>query len=400
MNTPKLNSQRRYDLDWLRVSAIAAVFVFHSGRFFDTNGWHVKNPATYFGMQVWTTFLANWLMPLIFVISGASLYYALGSRGARKFFEDKVKRLFVPLVVGIFTHVILGVYLERITNHQFTGSLFEFIPHYFQGWYGFGGNFAWMGLHLWYLLVLFVYSLLFYPLFSWLRAGLGKRPLEVFSGFLALPGAMYLLGLPVAILLVVLNPREFTGMRDFGGWPLIVYVLFFLYGFIIVSHDGLQMRIQQFRWVSLAAGILCISSLLVLWASQGDPAFGSSRYLQVFGIYGLSSWCWILAFFGFGFRHFTQNKPILAYASEAVLPFYILHQTILLSVGYYVTRWAIPDPVKFFSISLSSFIITMLLYEFLIRRSIFLRFLFGMKPVLKAQLKRSFLPNQIAAAKE
>lgn len=393
-------SEHRNDLDWLRVLSILVVFIFHCGRFFDTDGWHVKNPVRHEAVMVWTGFLVSWMMPLMFLISGASIWYALKSKGAGVFIRDRALRLLVPLVVGIFSHIALQVYLERRSFSGFEGSFFRFYPVYFHGWYGFGGNFAWMGLHLWYLLVLFVYSLLFYPLFSWLRAGLGKRPLEVFSGFLALPGAMYLLGLPVAILLVVLNPREFTGMRDFGGWPLIVYVLFFLYGFIIVSHDGLQMRIQQFRWVSLAAGILCISSLLVLWASQGDPAFGSSRYLQVFGIYGLSSWCWILAFFGFGFRHFTQNKPILAYASEAVLPFYILHQTILLSVGYYVTRWAIPDPVKFFSISLSSFIITMLLYEFLIRRSNFLRFLFGMKPVLKAQLKRSFLPNQIAAAKE
>ena len=69
---------RRNDLDWLRVLAILAVFVFHSGRFFDLGGWHVKNPTTYFGVQVWITFLANWLMPVVFAISGASLFYAPG----------------------------------------------------------------------------------------------------------------------------------------------------------------------------------------------------------------------------------------------------------------------------------------------------------------------------------
>jgi peptidoglycan/LPS O-acetylase OafA/YrhL len=43
---------RRNDLDWLRVLAISSVFVFHSLRFFDQSGWHVKNPTTYFGVQV------------------------------------------------------------------------------------------------------------------------------------------------------------------------------------------------------------------------------------------------------------------------------------------------------------------------------------------------------------
>ena len=185
-------SSRRFDLDWLRVGAILAVFVFHSSRFFDTMDWHVKNLTTYFGVQVWVTFLGNWLMPLIFFISEASLFYATGSRGAATFVVDKVRRLLVPLVVGIFTHVILQVYLERVSHHQFVGSFFEFIPRYFDGWYTSGGNFAWMGFHLWCLEVLFVFSLLFYPLFRALLTAPGRRLLDLLGRFLALPGAIYL----------------------------------------------------------------------------------------------------------------------------------------------------------------------------------------------------------------
>ncbi len=381
---------RRNDLDWLRVCAILSVFVFHSSRFFDTGDWHVKNPTTYFGVQVWVTFLANWLMPLVFVISGASLFYALGAnsgRGAAKFIGDKMRRLFVPLLVGVFTAGMLMVYMERVTHSQFVGTFFDFIPHYFDGWYGFGGNFAWMGLHLWYLLVLFVYSLLFYPLFRWLSAGVGQRVLNALTNFLALPGAMYLLALPIAWLMVTLDPRTDLGQRNFGGWPLPIYVFFFLYGFILVSHEGLQKRVQQFRWISLAAGVLCIGALLVLWANQGDPAFGSARYAQVYGIFGISSWCWILAFLGFGFKHLTQSKPILAYTNEAVLPFYILHQTVRLSIGFFVVQWPIPDLLKYVIIATSSFAVIMGLYEFLVRRFNLLRFLFGMKALQKPETR-------------
>jgi glucan biosynthesis protein C len=389
MSDNLLRSSRRYDLDWLRVGAISTVFIFHSSRFFDTDYWHVKNPTTYFGVQVWITFLANWLMPLIFAVSGASLFYAIGSRGAKKFVADKVLRLLVPLIVGIFTHVMLQVYLDRLTHHQFSGSFWAFIPHYFDGWFGFGGNFAWMGLHLWYLEVLFVFSLLLYPLFRWLLTDVGKRILDGFAWFLALPGAVYVLALPVAGLLVALNPRSFWGTRDFGGWPLLVYLLFFLYGFIIMTHEGLQKRIQQQRWISLIAGVLCFFALLALWASKGDPAFGSPRYLQVFGIFGISSWCWILAFFGFGFKYLTRSTPVLTYANEAVLPFYIMHQTVLLAVGYFVTRWRIPDALKFLVISGGSFILIAVVYEFLIRRVDVLRVLFGMKPQRHAVASRA-----------
>jgi len=373
------NSIRRADIDWLRGCAILAVFVFHSGRFFDTDGWHVKNPTTYFTSQVWTTFMANWLMPFIFVISGAALFYALGSRGALKFIDDKVRRLFVPLVVGVFTHAALMVYLERITHHQFVGSFFDFIPHYFEGWYGFdNGNFAWMGLHLWYLLVLFVFSILFYPLFRWL-IGSGKSILKALGDFLALPGAVYLLALPIALALVSIDPSSPIARRDFGGWPLPIYILFFIYGFIVVSHDGLQKRIQQLRWVSFIVALLCVAVLLVLWGSQGDPTFGTARFVEVFGIFGIGSWCWILTFLGFGFKHLTSSQPILAYANEAVLPFYIMHQTVLLCVGYFVVQWQIPDPLKWIIIAVVAFAIVMSLYEFLVRRFDVLRFLFGMK---------------------
>lgn len=378
--------QRRYDLDWLRIFIILAVFVFHSGRFFDMDDWHIKNPETYMGAQVWSTFMVNWLMPFVFIISGASLFFALNRRGTLKFIDDKIRRLFVPLIVGIFSHIILQVYLERLTHRQFSGSFWEFIPQYFKGWYGFGGNFAWMGLHLWYLLVLFVFTLLCYPLFYWLKSAAGSKLLSGLGKFLALPGAEYLLALPVAWLVVELNPRGMLGMRSFGGWPLPVYLLFFIYGFIVMAHEGLQARIQQFRWISLAAGLACVVTLILMWAERGDPAFGTSRYLQIFGLFGISSWCWILAFLGFGFKHFTRSMPILTYATEAVLPFYVLHQTVLLCIGYFVTRWHLPDAVKFVAISSSSFIVIMVVYEFLVRRSNLLRFLFGMKPKKKSQL--------------
>ena len=164
MNTKIETTMRRYDLDWLRVLAILTVFVFHSSRFFDLEDWHVKNPAQHLGVQVWIIILASWMMPLIFAISGASLYYAVGKGRPGKFIQDKVLRLLVPLVVGIFTHVSIQVYLDRVTHGQFQGSYFEFLPHYFNGFQGFGGNMPWTGMHLWYLLVLFLYSLLFFTL--------------------------------------------------------------------------------------------------------------------------------------------------------------------------------------------------------------------------------------------
>lgn len=385
-------SQRRFDLDWLRVLAILTVFIFHSGRFFDRMDWHVKNPITYQPMQIWTMFLASWMMPLIFVISGASLYFGLGKIG--KFIKDKILRLFVPLVVGVFTHVALGVYLERVTHHQFTGSFFGFYPRYFQGSYGDGGNFAWMGLHLWYLLVLFVFTLALMPVFYLLK-GWGKKVLEYIGNFFAFPGMFYLLALPIVWIMIKVSPYSTWGERVWGGWSLAGYIPFFLYGFILFSNAKLQESIQHWRWISLVLAVTCTFFLARENAHYGSAVFGSRGYMIVSGLFGTNAWLWSVAIFGFGMKRLNFQNKFLTYANEAVLPFYILHQTVLLCVGFFVVRWNIPVAVKFTVISLSSFILIMAIYEFLIRRWNVMRVLFGMKIKARAQTVNSKITSQI-----
>lgn len=382
MNTPAPSpTTRRFELDWLRVLAILAIFFFHSARFFDPNSWHVKNPTTYPGLNLPAAVILNWIMPLIFVISGASTYYALNKRSGGEFLKDRSLRLLVPLLVGIFTHSIWQVYLERLTYHQFIGSLIDFIPYYFDGLYGLGGNFAWMGLHLWYLEILFVFSVLFLPLFLWLRRGSGRRLLDWLGRTLAFPGGVYLLALPVMALLVTLNPSHFFGVRAFGGWAIGPYAPLFINGFLIVSNERLYDSVRRLRWLSLVLAVALTAFMATIYMQRGEPAFGTTQYSQLFAVYGLTSWCWILSIIGLAAQHLRFAKPFLAYANEAVLPFYIMHQTVLLTVGYWVVRWQIPDLLKWATIATVSLAICLALYEFLIRRHNLLRFLFGMRPL-------------------
>jgi glucan biosynthesis protein C len=377
MKTPSVIPQRRYDLDWLRVLAILAIFVFHNTRLFDTFGWIIKNPTTYAFVDVWNGFATIWGMPLILVISGASVYYNLGKVGAGKYIKGILARLLLPLIVGILTHAAFQVYLEHLQAGKFSGSFFEFYPYYFDGLYGLGGNFAWMGLHLWYLEVLFILSLIFLPLFMWLRrAHTGQRALHWLGGFLARPGMVFLFALPVLLLINTLDPKTW-GIRELGGWSLFIYPFFFFPGFVIVSNGSLQTRIRQIRWWSLGAGAVLAAGYLVL---RFDAVLVFSLKTRLADtLLSVSCWCWLLAVFGFGFQHLNFNRPFLRYANEAALPFYILHQTVIISLGYFVVQWAIPDGLKFMSILTLSFLVSISLYEFLIRRNNLLRILFGMK---------------------
>jgi len=117
--------KRRYDLDWLRVLTVLAIFVFHCTRPFDTDGWHIKNPTTYMALDVWKEFAMTWGMPLILIISGASVFFALGKVSPGKYVKGLFARLFVPLLVGIFTHTALQVYLESVQKGTFSGSFWQ-----------------------------------------------------------------------------------------------------------------------------------------------------------------------------------------------------------------------------------------------------------------------------------
>ena len=379
MNTQSANVPRRYDLDWLRVLAISAVFIYHCALIFAPDPFSIKNPTTYQFIDDLGEFAGIWGMPLILLISGASAFYALGKVSPGKYLKGIVARLLVPLVVGIFTHIAFQVYLENLHKGTFSGSFFDFYPHYFDGMYAFGGNFAWMGLHLWYLEALFIFSLLCLPLFLWLKISTnGRRALQGLGDFLAKPGGAYLFALPAIVLINLLDP-ETWGTPVFGGWSIFIYPCFFVSGFVIISHERLQASIKRWRWISLVASILLWPTVVGLWTALGDPSFGTPGFVFGTALFCLSAWGWLLAIFGFGFQHLNRNKPFLRYANEAVLPFYILHQTVLVTMGFFVVGWAIPDLGKFLIILSVSFLIVMVLYEFLVRRINVLRFLFGMK---------------------
>ncbi|MGA9397352.1 MAG: acyltransferase family protein [Anaerolineaceae bacterium] len=381
MTTQISQVTRRYDLDWLRVITIITVFFFHTARFFDTGGWHLKNLVRYQGFQDFTDLLIVWIMPMMFVISGAAIYYGFQKGKAGKFLKDKVLRLLVPVVVGMFTHSILQIYFDALTNNRFEGSFIAFIPHYFEGIFPFGGNFSVTSVHLWYLEVLFIFCLLFLPIFIWWK-GSGQKFCQAVGNFLAKPGALYLLALPTMILATILDPSN-IGMKETGGWSVIVYIFFFLPGYIFIPNEAVQTRLMKQRWISIVLALF----FSFAWLSQDDHAFGSTGYMIDSILISLAAWSCIFALLGIVRRYLTFTNPFLSYANEAVLPFYILHQPVILSVGFFVAGWAIPAIGKYLIMLICAFIVIMVIYEFLVRRFNVMRFLFGMKPKSKSTVQ-------------
>lgn len=69
----------------------------------------------------------------------------------------------------------------------------------------------------------------------------------------------------------------------------------------------------------------------------------------------------------------------MAYAAIAFLPFYILHQTVIIVIGFSVVQWHIAGLLKYLVICLSSLALSLLIYEIVIRRTRPTRWMFGMR---------------------
>jgi glucans biosynthesis protein C len=393
LNLEASRSARRYDFDWLKVTATFAVFIFHCLRFFDLGAWHVKNNQLDAISTILAGLLLQWIIPLFFLLSGTSIYFALKSLTAGQFLRERSIRLLIPLLFGIFILSPPQVYLERLSNPgrgvspwnggQFSGSFWEFVPHYFQGWYLFGGNFAWMGIHLWYLLVLFLFSLLLLPLFLAIKQGKGQKLINKLGSALEQPIVIFLLSLPIVILESGLDPATF-GIRAAGGWNFFTYLMLLLFGYLIVVDRRIEQRIDRQFIPALLTAVFTTPLLLVyfrdLFTGSGS-AYISLEYTLVTALRSFNSWCWIIAFLGLGRKFLNFNHRALRYLNEASLPFYMLHQPIILFVGFWISGWQLGVLPKFMVLSFISLMIIALLYELFVRRISLLRFFFGLRSI-------------------
>ncbi|MHA2129238.1 MAG: acyltransferase family protein, partial [Promethearchaeota archaeon] len=363
------NYERRYDIDWLRIITIFLVFIYHCSRFFDLNEWSIKVPIDKrdLGVTLFFNFLGGIGMPLFFIISGMATFYFLGFAKAGLYVKARFVRLMIPFLIALFTQIPIQVYLERVSVGDFTGSFFEFYPQYFNGFYGYGGNFPWTGLHLWFLILLFIFSLVTVIPFVYLRKEKNLEKISKVAAFFSKPGSLYLLIIP-AIFVEIFQPLSILGI--FGGYNLFSLLIFYIIGFFLASDKQFKESVEKHGRIALITGI--ISTLLLVPVSL-------FLFLDVlFWVLGLIYvWSWLIVILGLGSKHLNFNHKSRKFLNDIVMPFYVLHQTIIIIIGFFIVQLDLIISVMYLIISSISFIIIIGLV-LVIRKINVLRFLFGM----------------------
>ena len=356
--------QRNHGLDWLRTGCILLLFPFHTARIFDA--WepnYIKDTVNSFSS--WFVFLSSyWFMPLMFVIAGVSSYYALQKRAPGQYVKERFSRLLVPFWVGILLVVPIQGYLASVQQYGYTGGYLSFLPSYFTNFSdltGYTGSFT--PAHLWFLLYLFVISAGLLPVLMRIRQTDGQKP-----SFWGKPAALPLAFVPLAIT---------SALPGVGGKNPFYFAAFFLLGYWLAHRNLLDTLKKYCIWYLV--GALFAGACFVGIVSLLQFASGYTVEAAIVALFReLAAWLMILALIGLAQAYCNKPGKALHYCNGASFPVYILHQSVMMAVAFFVVTWPLPAWAKFLLIAAGSLLFSLAGYEAL-RRFRITRFLLGMK---------------------
>lgn len=397
---PVTGPGRRRDLDSMRIFVVAGLLLFHSARIFDTGDFYVKHEPTSELVDVVISFAALWGMPLLFVVSGMGMAYSLRSRTTKEFGVERLRRLLVPLIFGVVIIVPPQIWTRLRSDPTYDESYLDFLPRFLDvrlepsnfpfvvGDDPTTGLFEWG--HLWFLLLLFSWSLLLLPVIRYLQSPGGQRLADRLAGRADRFRVVIAASLPLALL-----EGAFGSEEEWAGWNRFSYAVFLLYGYVLAADPRFGRAVARHRRSALTLGIVTFVAVGALFAladsAEGvdplldlDVASVSMRVAK-----GVSGFAWVVAIMGFargkgGGANKGSREPRFidragAYASEAVLPFYVLHQTVIVLLGFYVVEWPIHAVFQYLIICTASLAVILTTYDLAVRRTPLTRFLFGMK---------------------
>jgi glucan biosynthesis protein C len=387
---------RRYDIDALRVLAFGLLILYHAGMLYVANwDFHLKSSHIAAWLQDPMLFLNRWRMELLFLISGLAVNFMRRRASLPGMAWKRTMRLLLPLVFGMLLVIPIQPYVQGLSNHLVQPGFGRFLLRYwsggpwpagaFTGWqYGFTWN------HLWYLPYLWVYTLLLMALLPLLELPTGQR-LRATALQLRGPALLLLPAIPLFMWDRLLADRyPFTGAL-WGDWYAhALYFSMFLYGYLMGTNAGIWGELARLRRISLPLALACFALYLTGIRLLPDSA-PAAVWWVVRALRYVYLWTAICAVLGWG--HAYLNRPFrwLPYAREAVYPWYVLHQSLLLFFAWQLIPLGLgpmAEPALILACTIGG---CALLHECLIRRVRWLRPLFGLETTAGAMAIASAL---------
>jgi acyltransferase-like protein len=382
---------RRYDLDWLRVLAFLLLIFYHIGQFYVADwGWHVKSAYQSSFLQNIMLLVNQWRMPLIFLISGAVLCLIEAKINRYKLFQARFIRLIFPLLFGMFLIVPPQVYYELVQNEGYAASYWEFYLLYLDTsstMYAAhqlissrtGLSFGLITYnHLWYLLYLFTYTLLYMVIKPLLIKINWQAVSDEFSVYIIVPVTLFFI---YSMFLSPYYPDTFVLLGDWYKHAL--YFTSFILGYVMAKSPKIWQAIIDKRKAWLVLAIISYTLVVIRFNRAWflNVSYDSaSMYMQIFihFIWSANKVFWLFALIGFSGAYLKRKSSILTYMNDAVLPWYILHQTLIIIFAMWLDKFKLGSVLEPILLIISTIMGCFIGYE-IIKRFALTRFMFGLK---------------------
>ena len=376
-------SHRHYGMDWLRIGAFALLIFYHVGLVFSPWPYEHKAERTFECVAVPLLLLNAWRLSLLFAISGyASAAVLHRASGVGAFLRGRLARLGIPLLFGMAVVVAPQPWTWLVDAKGYPHSFWHFMVHDYFSFRDMGGIVVPSWMHLWFVVYLLVYTFALCALHllpdtirNWLRHAAERvlaGPLLLPLGIVWIDAARHL-------------PGEWSDTHNLIADPAAhaAYLPVFLFGVLLRSSEPLRAAIAR-QW-KIAASLAVIGYLVVVACELSFPGDAPvpQPWREPFRIArAAQGWGAIIALFGIADVFWNREGRWRSTLAEAVFPFYIIHQTIIMVTGFWLRPFS-PAPVVEFLILLVATAAGCALFYFGGRRVRLLRPLIGLKRTSK-----------------
>lgn len=348
---------RKHYIDNLRNLTILLLFPVHTFMIWNDFGsrfyiWQGENKI----LSTLIVFVNPWFMPILFVLAGVSARYALKKRTTKEFIGQRIRKLFIPFISGMVFLVPFQTLYARKYFDGYAGTILDNQKYFFTHLTDFSGyDGAFTPGHLWFILFLFIISMLTLVLFRFVP----------YEGLAAVVERM-----PVWTVMLLFIPiwlMYYTG--NFGGFSIGKNLALYVIGYYVLSNDLIMEKLEKsIKWLAALYVIMTVVSVALYYRYS----YYGDLWVNVIG------WISILLLLAVGKKKLNQKTGFTEYFNHASYPIYILHQSILVALAYYVVQGCDMLLLQVFCICFGSFILTILVYH-VIRRIPVVRRMIGVE---------------------
>jgi glucans biosynthesis protein C len=383
---PSPTSPRRVDLDWIRIIAFALLIFYHIGMYYVTWDWHVKSPRASEFIEPLMMLTSPWRLALLFLVSGAATSFMMDKISAGKLARSRSWRLLIPLIFGMLVIVPPQSYYEVVEKLQYGDGYLAFWARYLAGHSTFVIDNkrlitpTWN--HLWFVVYLWAYTMLLAIALA-ISSRNVARVTATLERYLLKGAGWGIIVWPILILalcrlfLVSIFPSTHNLTHDWYNHSN--YFFMFLFGFMFIRSDAIMTVIVQRRWLCLVLAGASYAFIIFYTTHYSDahPPSDAMRYFQR-AVRAVEQWCSILAILGFGRLWLNHDGPARRYFTDAIFPFYIVHQTAIVVYAHNLQPFKLPIAIEAVALIAATIATCFVSYE-IVRRIPWLRPFFGLR---------------------